>query len=101
MVTPKDGLRSVPVYGRAHPEEEAYPSEVPVQPDSPLPYELLEGQRYATQGRTSGSYFQPSATDAALNHVVKGEDLYYEIQFGHRIGFVRAADVDVVHADKR
>ncbi|WP_189191523.1 N-acetylmuramoyl-L-alanine amidase [Streptomyces albiflavescens] len=99
MVTPKPGLSDVPVYGRANPEESAYPADVPFQPDSPLPYELLAGQRYATQGSTTGAYFDPSNFDSTSpDRFVKGGNLYYQIQFGHRLAFVRATDVDVVHA---
>jgi hypothetical protein len=87
------------VFGRANPEESAYPAGVDVQPDSPLPYELLAGQRYVTQGSTTGAYFDPSNFDSTSpDRFVKGDNLYYEIQFGHRVAFVRATDVDVVRA---
>ncbi|MHB9847909.1 N-acetylmuramoyl-L-alanine amidase [Streptomyces krungchingensis] len=100
MVTPKPGLEDIPVYGRALPEEDAYPADVPVQSVSPLPYELSAGQRYATQGSTTGSYVDSgSGFDNAPHRVVVGDDVYYEIQFGYRIAYVRADDVDVVRAD--
>ncbi|WP_433453550.1 N-acetylmuramoyl-L-alanine amidase [Streptomyces sp. CA-142005] len=95
MVTPRAGLSDVPVYGRANPEESAYPDGISVQPDSPLPYEFLAGQRYATQGSVLGSYFDPSDFDSTSpDRFVKGHVLYYEIQFGHRLAFVRADDVE-------
>ncbi len=34
-----------------------------------------------------------STFDTASHRVVVGKDQYYEIQFGHRVAFVRAADV--------
>jgi len=96
VVTPRAGLTEVPVYGRAYPEKEAYPTGVPAQAVSPLPYKLLEGQRYAVGDKVPGEYFYAPTFDTAPHKVVIGTDLYYEIQFGHRVAFVRAADVQVV-----
>ncbi|WP_369244529.1 N-acetylmuramoyl-L-alanine amidase [Streptomyces sp. R41] len=96
MVTPKDGLSEIPVYGRALPEEDAYPDEVPEQSESPLPYSILAGQRYVTQARLAGSYIDRSSFGDTPNPVVKGREQYYEIQLGHRLAYVRASDVDVV-----
>ncbi|MGY3200237.1 N-acetylmuramoyl-L-alanine amidase [Streptomyces sp. TE5632] len=95
VVTPRKGLDSVPVYGRAYPEEAAYPAEVPVQKVSPLPYRLPKGQEYVTAGKVPGEYLYAVTFDEASHRVVRGEDLYYQIQYGHRIAFVRAADVTV------
>ncbi|WP_254389553.1 N-acetylmuramoyl-L-alanine amidase [Streptomyces sp. AC550_RSS872] len=93
VVTPKDGLKSVPVYGRAYPEASAYPADVPVQAVSPLPYTLPAGQRYAVGGKVPGEYYYAVTFDEASHRVVVGKDQYYEIQFGHRVAYVRAADV--------
>ncbi|WP_190137890.1 N-acetylmuramoyl-L-alanine amidase, partial [Streptomyces longispororuber] len=95
-VTPKDGVSEVPVYGRAYPEKEAYPPEVPVQSVSPLPYKLLAGQKYAIGAELPGEYFYAPTFDLEPHRVVRGKDMYYQIQFGHRVAFVRAADVRVV-----
>jgi N-acetyl-anhydromuramyl-L-alanine amidase AmpD len=95
VVTPREGLESVPVYGRAYPEKEAYPEGVPAQAVSPLPYTLPKGQKYVTGGKVPGEYYYAVTFDEASHRVVTGKDLYYEIQFGHRVGFVRAADVTV------
>ncbi|WP_320781712.1 N-acetylmuramoyl-L-alanine amidase [Streptomyces sp. CRN 30] len=96
VVAPRPGLTQVPVYGRAYPERGAYPAGVPVQPVSPLPYRLLAGQRYAVGGQVPGEYFYAPTLDPARHRVVTGKDKYYEIQFGHRVAFVRAADVQVL-----
>ncbi|MEV6839458.1 peptidoglycan recognition family protein [Streptomyces sp. NPDC051133] len=96
MVTPKEGLDEVPVFGRALPEAEAYPEDVEEQPESPLPYRLLAGQRYVTQDTVGGSYVAKSTFVTTPNPVVQGEEEYYEIQIGHRLGYVRANDVDVL-----
>lgn len=95
VVTPKEGAAEVPVYGRAYPEKEAYPEGVPVQDISPLPYKLLAGQRYALGLKTQGEYLWASTFDPAGHKVVRGQDTYYQIQFGHRVAFVRAADVRI------
>ncbi|MFJ2946928.1 N-acetylmuramoyl-L-alanine amidase [Streptomyces sp. NPDC087226] len=95
VVTPRKGLDSVPVYGRAYPEKEAYPEGVPAQAVTPLPYTVLEGQKYVTGGKVPSEYYYAVTFDEASHRVVRGKDQYYEIQFGHRVGFVRAADVTV------
>ncbi|MFF0793378.1 N-acetylmuramoyl-L-alanine amidase [Streptomyces spiralis] len=93
VVTPKAGLDSVPVYGRAYPEKEAYPAGVPAQSVSPLPYKLLAGQKYVVGDVVPGEYLYAVTFTTDSHRVVTGKDLYYEIQFGHRVEFVRAADV--------
>ncbi|MFC4607379.1 N-acetylmuramoyl-L-alanine amidase [Streptomyces maoxianensis] len=92
-LTPKDGATEIPVYGRAYPEAAAYPAGVPVQAISPLPYKLLAGQRYVVGDRVPGEYLYATTFDTAGHTVVRGQEPYYEIQFGHRVAFVKAADV--------
>lgn len=98
VVTPGKGLSEIPVYGRAYPEAGAYPEGVPVQPVSPLPYKLLKGQRYVVGDKVPGEYFHAPTFDTARHRVVVGKDQYVEIQFGHRVAYVRAADVQVLPA---
>ncbi|MFD8158983.1 N-acetylmuramoyl-L-alanine amidase [Streptomyces malaysiensis] len=100
VVTPKGGAAEVAVYGRAYPEKEAYPEGVPVQAVSPLPYKLLAGQSYPLGLRTRGEYLWATTFDPAGHKVVRGQDVYYQIQFGHRVAFVRAADVTVRRSGK-
>ncbi|MER7988608.1 N-acetylmuramoyl-L-alanine amidase [Streptomyces noursei] len=95
VAVPKAGRAEIPVYGRAYPEKGAYPSQVPVQSVTPLPYKLLAGQRYAVGGQVRSDYFYSPTFDVNQHAVVRGRDRYYEIQLGHRVGYVRAADVDV------
>jgi N-acetylmuramoyl-L-alanine amidase len=95
VVTPKEGLASVPVYGRAYPEKEAYPADVPAQAVVPLPYTIPAGQRYVVGDEVPGEYYYAVTFTTDSHRVVVGRDLYYEIQYGHRVGFVRAADVTV------
>ena len=93
VVTPKKGLATIPVYGRAYPEAAAYPAGVPVQSLSPLPYQVPAGQRYVVGGAVRGEYFYSVTFDTASHTVVRGNQLYYEIQLGHRVAYVNAADV--------
>ncbi|MEU5899548.1 N-acetylmuramoyl-L-alanine amidase [Streptomyces venezuelae] len=100
VVTPKAGASEVPVYGRAYPEKEAYPAGVPVQSVTPLPYKILAGQKYVVGDKVPGEYFYSPTFDTAPHKVVRGKDMYYVIQYGHRVGYVRAADVQVAPSGK-
>ncbi|MEU7107916.1 peptidoglycan recognition family protein [Streptomyces sp. NPDC046215] len=95
VVTPKEGVGEVAVYGRAYPEKEAYPADVPVQAVTPLPYKMLAGQTYALGQKVTSEYLWAQTFDPAGHKVVRGKDVYYEIQFGHRVAFVKASDVTV------
>ncbi|MFG2703664.1 peptidoglycan recognition family protein [Streptomyces shenzhenensis] len=99
MVTPKAGRAEIPVFGRALPEEEAYPDGMEGEEESPLPYSLRAGQRYVTQSGVGGSYVDRSTFSTTPQPVVLGQERYYEIQFGHRLAYVRADDVDLVDAN--
>ncbi|MFE9609825.1 N-acetylmuramoyl-L-alanine amidase [Streptomyces sp. NPDC006012] len=95
VITPKAGRASVPVYGRAYPEKEAYPTGVPAQAVSPLSYTIPAGQEYVVGDELPGEYLYAVTFTTDSHRVVVGEDLYYQIQYGHRVAYVRAADVDV------
>ena len=82
VVTPKPGRASVPVYGNANPESE---------PIVALPYVMPSGQRYAVGiGLVPSEHYR-----ANEGTVVRGTTTYVQIQFGHRIMFVKRSDVDV------
>ncbi len=98
VVTPKPGLATVPVYGRAYPEPEAYPANVPVQAITPLPYTLSAGQKYSSAGTVGSEYYYAVTFDVADHVVVKGKLKYVQIQFGYRIAFVKADDVRLLPA---
>jgi N-acetyl-anhydromuramyl-L-alanine amidase AmpD len=98
VVTPRAGVTDIPVYGRAYPEKDAFPEGVPAQAVSPLPYKLLAGQKYVVGDEVPGEYYYSVTFTTDSHRVVVGKDLYYEIQFGHRVAFVRAADVRVEHS---
>jgi hypothetical protein len=94
------GDQAVPVYGRAYPEESAYPSQIPYQTVVPLQYSIGPGQAYVLADahlQTDFYYaktFRCSGVAMDCTDVV-GQDRYYQIWFGHRIAYVRAADVTV------
>ncbi len=96
VATPKKGLDSIPVYGRAYPEASAYPAGVPVQSLSPMPYTIPAGQRYVVGSVLSGEYYYSVNFDTTGQQVVRGKQLYYEIQLGHRVEYVRAEDVTLL-----
>ncbi|MFB7507247.1 N-acetylmuramoyl-L-alanine amidase, partial [Streptomyces broussonetiae] len=93
VITPRAGLASIPVYGRAYPEKEAYPAGVPAQSVVPLPYTIPAGQKYVAGDEVPSEYYYSVTFTTDSHRVVVGKDLYYEIQYGHRVEFVRAADV--------
>jgi N-acetyl-anhydromuramyl-L-alanine amidase AmpD len=95
VLTPRKGLTDIPVYGRAYPEASAYPANITPQALSPFSYKLLAGQRYVAGGKVHGEYFYSPTFDTKDHKVVRGENEYYEIQFGHRVAYVNAADVTV------
>lgn len=96
LITPKDGAASIPTYGVAYPEASAYPADIPAQKVTPLQYSIAAGQSYVTSGLVSTDYYYAKSIDSSIPHdhtVVPGTDRYYRIQLGHRIGYVKAADV--------
>jgi len=95
VVTPVGGVGSIPVYGRAYPEAEAYPAQIPVQAVTPLQYTLSAGQKYSVGLTTDSEYYWATTFDASNHTVVRGKTRYVQIQFGHRVMYVNAADVDV------
>ncbi len=96
-VTPKLGVSSIPVYGRAYPESSAYNgTQVPVQSVVPLDYTIPAGQRYSTSGPVSADYYYAWAIDASLpddHTVVVGNKVYLQIQYNHRIAYVDRDDI--------
>jgi len=88
LVTPKAGLASIPVYGRA------YPSSVST---ATLGYTIPAGQTYVAKDLVGADYYSASTYNAPDTYsVVTGPEQFYEISFNHRIAFLKATDVDVV-----
>ncbi|HMH69806.1 MAG TPA: peptidoglycan recognition family protein, partial [Candidatus Saccharimonadales bacterium] len=114
IVTPKADKTTIPVYGQPVPEKEEFPANVItapspgsfwIKPATPLPYTVGAGQRYSLGDKNvPNEYFYAwsSTGDRAQfpgDHTVyKGEQKYLQIQFGSRVAFVKAADVNVTEA---
>ncbi|TDE35047.1 N-acetylmuramoyl-L-alanine amidase [Nonomuraea mesophila] len=95
VVTPKPGKATVPVYGRAYPEAEAYPEGIPYQEVTPLQYTFSAGEKYTLAGPAATEYYRAVTFDLEDHKVVRGRTKYLQIQFGHRVMFVKADDVRV------
>lgn len=63
---------------------------------TPLQYSIPAGQAYSSGPTTRASYLRAAAFDPSVHRVVTGDARYRQIQFGHRIMFVRASDVQPV-----
>lgn len=93
VAVPKSGVDNVGVYGRAYPEAEAYPEGVPAESLVPLPYTFGAGQRYAAGPVVDSEYYWSTTFDPADHLVVRGKTKYVQIQFGHRVAYVKLDDV--------
>ncbi|MEU5983392.1 peptidoglycan recognition family protein [Streptomyces sp. NPDC047434] len=89
----RSGLDSALLYGRAYPEPAAYPAGIPVQPLVPLQYTLRPGQYYSVGQTVRAEYFHSKTFELSGHTVVRGALTYHQVQFGHRIMFVKADDV--------
>ncbi|WNM41861.1 peptidoglycan recognition family protein [Micromonospora halotolerans] len=99
VVTPKPGKTTIPVYGRAYPEKEAYPATIPFQGVSPLQYTFSAGQRYTLGGVLPSEYYRAVSFDGSApddRTVVRGDTKYVQIQFGHRIMYANLDDVQIL-----
>ncbi|MDT0270129.1 N-acetylmuramoyl-L-alanine amidase [Streptomyces sp. DSM 44915] len=96
VATGRGDAPTIPVYGRAYPEAAAYPADVPAQDVVPLAYEIPADQAYVVGQRVPSSYYWAVSFDPAGHRVISGEE-YYQVQLGHRIAYVRAADVTLRH----
>jgi N-acetyl-anhydromuramyl-L-alanine amidase AmpD len=93
------GDEALPVYGRAYPERSAYPSDIAYQTVVPLQYSIRPGQSYVLADPDIQTDYYHATTfncqGAGQCVDVVGHDRYFEIWFGHRVAYVRAADVHV------
>jgi len=96
----RPGIDSAPLYGRAYPEPAAYPAGIPVQALVPLQYTLRPDQSYSVGQTVTGEYYHSKTFELAGHTVVRGDLRYHQVQFGHRIMFVKADDVILTTASK-
>ena len=88
VVTPKTGMSSIYVYGRAYPES--------ISTARLSMYSIPAGQRYVAYQKVIGDYYEATTFNDLGSYVLhKTTTEFYMIRFNHRLAFVRAADVDV------
>ncbi|RKE20461.1 N-acetylmuramoyl-L-alanine amidase [Streptomyces sp. TLI_171] len=100
VLTPRAGLASIPVYGRACPEAAAYlpyPA-VPVQEVAPLSATVPAGQSYValSAGPVRSDFYYARNIDGSAENdrtLVVGCDAYYAIRFNHRLAYLKSSDV--------
>lgn len=98
MITAKKGAASIPVYGSAYPEVSAYEKfSIPAVEITPI-YSMPAGQIYVAEKATCSDYYYAKLFNKPeTDHVVSGEDQYYQISYNHRIAFVKKSDVRIMH----
>ncbi|MGW3625911.1 N-acetylmuramoyl-L-alanine amidase [Streptomyces sp. NPDC000880] len=104
VVAAKAGATSIPVYGRAYPEDTAYAgTNVDVQASnsaSLTKYSVPAGQQYALVGpAVAGDYYYGGTVDGTGvgdRTLVKGTNSFYPIRYNHRLAWVRASDVQQI-----
>ncbi|KQV24305.1 MULTISPECIES: N-acetylmuramoyl-L-alanine amidase [unclassified Kitasatospora] len=103
VATPRAGVASIPLYGRAFPEPAAYARYPGVTYDaavhSPVPLNMSvpAGQKYTLLSDTpvrGDNFYDVDGVRA----VVTGEDTYYPVRYGHRLGFLKSTDVELTAA---
>ncbi|MFD2007283.1 N-acetylmuramoyl-L-alanine amidase [Streptomyces narbonensis] len=99
-ITAKDGATSIPVYGRAYPEDAAYTGTgVSVQPSnnaSLTKYSLPAGQLYTKVGDSVVGDYYSSAYNTNGTRVAGKTNAFIPIRYNHRLAWVKAADVKEV-----
>jgi hypothetical protein len=108
MVVTPNGTAPIPVYGRAYPQQSAYPSTVTSPPNpsiNPLSkYSIQPGQGYVPDAPGSpvdGDYADTNySSTGTVNETVVTDNgtQYYPIRFNHRLAYVMASDVTLVPA---
>jgi hypothetical protein len=105
-VTPR-GNKRVTVYARAYPEAAAYAgTPVPVQAQPTLDAITIKpGQKYVLADKTVPTdYYRATSYNNQLpgdGTVIRGQEQYYQVRVGHRFGYVKVADVDVLTGGRR
>jgi N-acetyl-anhydromuramyl-L-alanine amidase AmpD len=88
LVTPKAGLSTIPVYGRAYPEDIS---------TATLGYTIPAGQVYVADELVGADYYNATTFNAPETyHLFTGATRFYKISFNHRAAFLKESDVDVI-----
>jgi hypothetical protein len=89
LITPRAGLSSIPVYGRAYPSS--------ISTATLDLYSIPAGQTYVAKDLVTADYYSASTfNDPSSYHLYTSPEQFYEIFFNHRIAYVRKDDVDLV-----
>jgi hypothetical protein len=102
--TPKPGLSSIPVYGRAYPQASTYPADFAGPAVAAMPYTVLAGQKFTVaQADVQTQYYNDDTingyTDKSLDpydHVVftsDPADQYVAVQYYGRFMYLKKSDV--------
>lgn len=95
LVTVK-GSKSIPVYGSAYPAKSILKKNK-VTGITPTPlYQMEPRQKYVYGGTVTSDYFNSHFDSNSAKNVIHGTDQYYQIQFNHRIAFVKASDANII-----
>ena len=95
-------MTPVTVYARAYPEASAYAgTQVPYQGQPTLDAITLKpGQRYVIGDKTVPTdYYYAKSIDGSVpddKTVIRGEERYYQVWVGHRLGYVKTDQVRVL-----
>ncbi|WP_371483063.1 N-acetylmuramoyl-L-alanine amidase [Kitasatospora sp. NBC_00315] len=102
VLTPRQGVASIPVYGRTYPETTKYPAGIDTTNLAPVSYTSVTvpaGQSYVALGPdpVKGDYYytQNINGDAPNDRtLVVGDETYYPIRYNHRLAYLKASDVE-------
>jgi N-acetyl-anhydromuramyl-L-alanine amidase AmpD len=102
LVTAKAGATSVPLYGRAFPEQAAYPASIPFDPAwqiQPILWTLPAGQQYVAIGSFTGENYYARFDPAGVpgNHTLVHDATGYTLlSYNHRVVFARTSDLQTL-----
>ncbi|WP_223199598.1 N-acetylmuramoyl-L-alanine amidase [Solihabitans fulvus] len=102
LLSPVPGSASIPLYGRAFPEQSEYPSTIPFDPVwtvAAIPWTMPAGQTYLATGvfRAENYYARFDPATVPGNHtLVTGDTTYFQISYNHRVVYVKASDVQTL-----
>lgn len=88
--------KSVAVYGSAYPSSSILKKNKVTTTKPEKIYTMKAGQKYVYGGEVPSDYFNSQFDSYSSKYVIKGTDKYVQIQFNHRIAFVKASDVDIL-----
>ncbi|MDH5108946.1 N-acetylmuramoyl-L-alanine amidase [Lentilactobacillus kefiri] len=89
------GSKDVPIYGCAYPDNQILEKNQVSGVTPTTIYQIKPGRKYVYGGTVRGDYFNSHFDSAGDGNVIQGTEEYYQIQFNHRIAFIKAADAEL------